>query len=113
MSIIFICGPYRDSRGPWHIGRNIERARVAAADVWTAGHVAYCPHLNTAFFDGMLPDIVWLDGNLEILRRCDAVLLLDGWENSSGAIAEKCEAERLRIPVSMSLYELEAELNDE
>jgi hypothetical protein len=58
------------------------------------------------FFTGAAPDSVWLDGDLELLRRSDAVLLTDNWEKSSGARAEVEEANRVGIPVFTSLAAL-------
>jgi len=68
MKVLYICGPYRGRRLV-----NIVRARSAALFVWRCGGVALCPHLNTAFFDGKMPDQVWLDGDLELLSRSDAI----------------------------------------
>ena len=48
---------------------------------------------------------MWLEGDLEMLRRCDAVLVVPGWEKSSGTRAEIAEANACGIPV---FYALEA-----
>jgi len=57
-----------------------------------------CPHLNTAFM-GRGDDRQWLDGDLEILRRCDAIYMLNGWRDSAGALAELDEAHRGHLTV--------------
>jgi len=59
----------------------------------------YCPHSNTAHFQGAAPDEVWLEGHLEWLRLADVVVVLVGGERSSGTVAEVQEALRLGIPV--------------
>ncbi len=59
--------------------------------------------MNTAFFGGAAPDDIWLEGDLEILRRCDAVLCVDGWQSSKGATAEVGEARQRSIPVFESV----------
>jgi hypothetical protein len=82
------------------------RAMLNSRGRWLEGIVAICPHLNTMFFTGAAPDSMWLDGDLELLRRSDAVLLTDNWEKSSGARAEVEEANRVGIPVFTSLAAL-------
>ena len=100
MKVIFIAGPYRaDSQ--YQVGKHIRAAENAAQMVWMWGGVALCPHLNTALFEGLpgTDDDTWLQGTMELLRRCDAVLMVPGWPNSEGAKAEREEAERLGLPV--------------
>ena len=50
-------------------------------------------------YPGTLPDEFWLEGTLELLRRCDAVFLIPGWEQSTGSRSELDEATRLGLPV--------------
>lgn len=97
MKVIYVAGPYRGPNA-WAIAQNIRRAEELALDVWRLGAVALCPHLNSMHFDGVLPDETWLNGDLELMSRCDAVILAPGWHASSGAQAEVQQA-RGRIPV--------------
>jgi hypothetical protein len=53
-------------------------------------------------FDGEAPDEVWLAGDLELLRRSDAVLMVDGWQRSVGATAERQVAADLGLPIFYS-----------
>jgi len=103
--VVYIAGPFR-AETAWDVERNIRRAEELAHQVWMAGMVALCPHTNTRFFDGTGTDRLWLEGTLELLRRCDAVLFTPDWERSSGARAEKEEAERIGIPCLFSLEAL-------
>jgi len=98
--VIFISGAYR-APSAYQIGENIRLAGECALDVWQAGGIAICPHKNTALFDGArgIPDSVWLEGDLELLRRSDAMYLVPGWANSHGAIAEVVFAHRNHIPI--------------
>jgi len=77
----------------------IEAARAIAVQLWCLGFAVICPHLNTAFLDGACPDDVWLAGDLVMLRRCDLVVMVPGWERSVGATAERDEALSRNIPV--------------
>jgi hypothetical protein len=99
--VIYVAGPFR-SKTPsdqWEQTLNIRRAEAVALQIWRAGHVAICPHLNTANFQGACPDDVWLEGDLEILKRCDGVVLVYGWQDSAGTKKEIECAMSLSLPV--------------
>lgn len=87
LKVVYIAGPFRGPNA-WEIEQNIRRAEALALEVWKIGAACLCPHTNTRFFQGAADDSVWLDGDLELLARCDAVLLTPDWERSSGARAE-------------------------
>lgn len=101
MKVIYIAGPFR-APSAWGIEQNIRRAEELALEVWQSGGAAICPHANTRFFQGAAEDKIFLDGDLAILCRCDAVLCLPDWQRSEGACAEVAEATRLGIPVYYS-----------
>jgi hypothetical protein len=103
MKIIYIAGPYR-GRSEWEVIQNIRAAEARALDVWRFGGVALCPHKNTSGFGGArgIDDAVWLKGDMELLRRCDAVWAIEGWINSEGARAEVEFARVNDIPVMFS-----------
>ena len=75
--------------------------------MWRLGGIAICPHANTRFFQGALPDAVWLVGDLELLRRCDAVIVTGQWHRSEGTRAEINFANDLKIPVFFQLIALD------
>lgn len=99
MIVIYIAGPFRASSA-WGVEQNVRRAEEVAYQVWAAGYVAVCPHTNTRFFDQSLPDQIFIDGTLEMMRRCDAVLVLPGHERSQGTLGEIREAARLNMPMA-------------
>lgn len=103
--VVYVAGPFR-AASTWLIEKNIRKAEELAWDVWAAGFTALCPHTNTRFYQHSLPDEVWLEGDLELLRRCDVVLLVPGWETSSGTKVEKEEALANGIPVVESIEHL-------
>ena len=98
MKLVYIAGPFR-AANHWEVEQNIRRAEALALDVWRMGVAVICPHTNTRFFDGAAEDRVWLDGDLEILRRCDAVVTTPDWHRSAGARAEVDLARTLGIKV--------------
>lgn len=106
MKVVFISGPYRGPNA-WAIYQHVMAAMAVALEVWRLGAVAICPHANTTFFqDAGLADEVWLEGDLELLRRCDAVLLVEGWQESVGAQEEAREAHASGIPTFTNLDSL-------
>jgi hypothetical protein len=100
--VVYIAGPFRGANS-WEMENNIRRAEGLALEVWKLGAAAICPHANTRFFQGAAPDEVWLDGDLAILSKCDAVLLTPDWKKSKGATAEYLHAADYDIPVFLSL----------
>ncbi len=100
MKVVYVAGPYR-GKGQWDIEQNIRRAEHVALGVWATGKAAaICVHAMCRFYEGALDDYeIWLKGDLEIMKRCDAVLLVDGWEDSSGTLVEIELANKLGIPV--------------
>jgi hypothetical protein len=90
--IIYIAGPYRSKWGKLGIIRNIWKARKVAAELWRMGHTPICPHLNSALMDGIVPDRVFLEGDIKILKRCDAIVMMPEWRDSEGAKDEAVEA---------------------
>ena len=106
MKVVYVAGPYR-AKTEHEVVINIRKAEAVAIEVWKAGHVALCPHKNTAFFGGICPDEVWLTGDLEFVRRCDAVILVPGYETSKGALAEIKEARKVGIPIYESVVDIE------
>lgn len=106
MKVIYIAGPFR-AKTPWGIEQNIRRAEVLSLRVAKLGAMPLCPHTNTRNFEGEMPDQFWLDGTLELMAKCDAVILVEGWRNSEGSMGEVKKANELGIPVFEKLCDLE------
>lgn len=83
----------------YYVDRNIQQARTIAADLWQRGFTALAPHLATAHFDGLCDDHDFLAGTLELMRRCDLLVIPFNWAASAGTIEEIREAFELEIPV--------------
>jgi len=103
--IVFVSGPYR-SDTPSGVQRNIRRATLLAQRVWKLGCIAVCPHTNSANFEGIVLEDWFLEGYLELLSRCDAVILTAKWKESKGTLAEIRHAEKCDIPVFADLRAL-------
>lgn len=100
--IVYVAGPYR-GKSRFRLIRwlqcvsNILRARAVAYRLWRLGIPALCPHTNTALFGGNQQ--IYLDGTLEMMLKCDAVILTDWWFLSSGTLKEIEVAQANGIPV--------------
>jgi len=94
MKVAYISGPYRaeSERG---VVENIRAAEAVALKYWKLRYVVICPHMNTALLGGSLPDRVWLEGDFELVRRSDVIVMMNTWRTSRGAIAELALAESL------------------
>lgn len=103
--LTYIAGPYR-AKTPYGVEQNIRAAEAMILPVAAYGCVAVVPHLMFRAHDGALPDEWFLAATLEIMRRCDAVLMLPTWRQSSGARDERDEAIRIGLPVFESVDEL-------
>jgi len=98
MKVAYIAGPYRANT----INRTVENIRNAekmAIKYWKKGYAVICPHKNTALFDGICPDETWLRGDIEIMKRCDLVVMVPGWETSQGSVTERDIAVKIGIKV--------------
>lgn len=95
-TVVYIAGPFR-APTHWKQEQNIRTAEYYALEVWKMGGIALCPHLNSRNFQDVLPDDAWLEGDLVLLEKCDAILMVPNWQASLGARAELQHAERKKI----------------
>lgn len=98
MKVVFISGPYR-APTVYQIQQNINAARAVALRYWEQGYAVICPHANTALMDGALPDHVWLDGDIELVKRCDVIVMMRNWRSSCGALQELATARTYELDV--------------
>ena len=100
MKVIYIAGPYH-STCEWQLEEFLRHAEDAALKLWKEGWAVICPHKNTAHFGGAwgIPDSTWMEGDIEILKRCDAIYMLKRWEQSKGAKRELEVAIECRLEV--------------
>ena len=104
MEIIYVAGRYRaDSEN--EVFENIMHARREAEKLWREGWAVICPHTNSIFMGSRLGgDDKFIEGDLEILARCDTIYMLTGWVESVGARQELELARSLKLEV---IYEQE------
>jgi hypothetical protein len=99
--LIYVSGRY--TADDWEERQaNIAAARKVAGELWKAGHTALCPHLNSANFEDDFPEIQYeqyIESDLQMVARCDALMMVEGWERSKGANIERNYALSLGIPI--------------
>lgn len=98
MHVIYIAGPYTADNS-WEIESNIRRAEELGYIVTQEGFSVIIPHSNTRFFHGTNTPEFWYEATLELLRRCDAVVFVPGYEKSKGSLSEEYEACKLGLPI--------------
>jgi len=115
MKTVYVAGAYRWRGSRWLpsvIGEliNIYKAWNISRQVWIAGFAAICPHTNGMLMDrfGGTPEM-FLQGDLDILRQCDYILMMPGWQQSTGATEERAFAQKVGIPVFYSVEALKGE----
>lgn len=110
--LVYVCGPITAKTREAHAA-NLERGRRAGFEVWGMGAMAIVPHLNSLkmYENGVDGAAIYL-GDLELMKRCDAVLVLDGWEASFGCNLEVSWAHHNGMPVFHTLIELKCWLEE-
>jgi len=101
MKIVLIAGPYYSGGDPEKIEYNIRHAEKYAIALANRNIGFFCPHLHTSHFEAKAnaPEEFYKELDMVIYdRACDGVVLIPGWENSSGARNEERRATERGIP---------------
>lgn len=98
IKVVYVAGAFR-AKTQWGIMQNVRKAEDASLKLWKLGYAVICPHTMTQHFQNECPDGVWLDGCLELLGRCDAIYLVEGWHQSEGSLAEYKLARELGLVI--------------
>lgn len=104
---IYIAAPFTGNADQKR--NNVEAARYIGARIARRGYYPVMPTVNTYGFNELAPTVPndwWYFATVELMRRCDAVLFVDGWEQSTGCCFEKKEAEKQGIPIFFSIESL-------
>lgn len=111
MKVVYVAGKFT-APDTWQRVRHVRKAEELGFAVAEAGAMPLIPHANTTNFDGTLSVEFWYEGTLELLRRCDAMILVPGWEGSRGVAAEIAEAKNLMLPIFERMEELKIWLKE-
>lgn len=98
---IYVAGPY-GAPTEEGISANVLRASSEAATLlYQDGYAVFCPHSMSHGWERAL-GYTWertLAACCEWVLRCDAILMLPGWQASPGSLMERRCAHAARIPV--------------
>ena len=105
-TFVYIAGPYKgwthDAKSYEQIDANIARARSAARACAISGLPYFCPHMNSAHFEIMCPTVspeMWYQMDNIFVDFASAILLVQNWEHSTGAVEEVARAEANGTPI--------------
>ena len=109
--LVYVAGPY-SAPTRFETESNVHRAEALGVQVARAGAYPVIPHSNTRpYFEDLQGHDFWLAGTMQLMRRCDAVILLENWHQSSGAKAEVDEASAIGLPVFTNIDALKSWLS--
>ena len=100
---MYVAGPFRAGTA-WDIELNVRKAETVSLELFKMGYAPICPHANSRYFHGSLPDSEIMDAYLTILSKCDVMYILPGFETSEGTRRELKEAIDLHIPTVASPF---------
>lgn len=70
---------------------NVKKSIIIANELMNLGYILYIPIVMTHFIhvDKPRPYNYWMEFDLEFMKRCDGIILSEGWEQSKGCCNEK------------------------
>lgn len=107
MIAAYIAGPF-SALTREEVEENIRRAVMVGIEVAKLGVYPITPHANTAHpaFEALQPYDFWIDGCKILLQAAHVMVLVPGWEQSSGACGERKIMIQLGRPVFESVEAL-------
>lgn len=105
--VIYIAGSYSGPSAR-QISENVAVAEAVGQEIMRRGHVALCPHSMTHDWDictGLgYQDFIECD--LILLSRCDAICMCGNWPASAGACQERTLAVSLDLRIFDSVLDI-------
>lgn len=96
--LVYLSGPI-SAKTMWAVAEHVHVAERAFVACCEADIASICVHSMGRNCGDALDHAGWMAHDLEILQRCDAVLMVGEWQQSVGARMELWLASRLQIPV--------------
>ena len=110
MKVVYVAGAMSADNLPTML-ENIHRGVQLASEALEAGYAPFCPHLDVAYKllrgeDLCVPVNIFYEYSMEILTRCDYILVCAKSNNSVGTKAELEKALELGLPIFSSVEEM-------
>lgn len=101
MKVVFISAPVNSgARNQWERELNIRVAEEAFHELaWMYEVAPICVHMMERFMNDAIGGNKWMENDLAILGRCDAIVLAGEWKDSKGCLKEKAFAEKAGLKV--------------
>ena len=90
MKVVYTAGPFTADTS-WEIACNVHEMRKVALEVARRGAVP--------LFHGQLTPEFWYEVTLELLKRCDAIVMHPSWGTARGAVLEHEWARKVGMPI--------------
>lgn len=110
MKLVYVAGPITayNSKGAWDCWASenfVRTAEAASLKLILAGVATHCPHTQGRYWNGIdgATTETWMYADFEVIRRCDAILVMPGWKKSKGTLEEIDLAKRLRKSIFFSV----------
>lgn len=96
--LVYVIGAYSGD-----INHNIQKAESTSIALIRAGYHVITPHKNTAGYEKYegngISYMTWIEMDLNILSRCDAVFIMDNAKDSHGSQIEIEFAQSKNLPI--------------
>ena len=103
--LIYIAGPI-SATTVYQMEQNIRRAEDEYLWLIANGFAAVCVHSTARFIHGVMDERIFVDADLVLLERCDAVRVLTPYHQSAGTLRELAHAALNALPVFETRNEL-------
>ena len=100
----YVAGPLRGA-----YDENVAKADAVAFKLTQMGYFVFCPHKNSHGFTKRtdIDHDDYMKGCIAMLDCCEFLFMVEGWEQSGGAVEEHTHAELKGIPIFYSFDDLE------
>lgn len=91
---------------------NFRKVHKLCKKLWLNNIAAYSPHKNSGWLDSKETDKFVILANIEMMLRCDILLVADNWEKSVGTLNEMAVAQLDRMPIYVDINKLINDINN-